>query len=683
MTDNFEKFSDSDLMELKGVFYSHAYEIVEDLQDLLLGLESGASDKDTLKTIKRHVHTLKGDSRSMGVISVGNICHRMEDIFPLLVDVQGHVEPEAADLLVGSVDAIYKLLTESQTGREETGPKDLLGRIDSFLGQNTRERDMTEHPAATEYHELEIREALKNGLHVYEMEALFHPQCKEKDIAAYMVTQRLKESGHVINSTPDAEDAGIERAEKITVLFSTKLVREEIGKAVFISGITGEITVRDYHLPEKDPEIVNSENNKKGQKPGTHGPDSKVDSKNEILRVEVSKIDRVMNLVGELIIGRSMIDQVTKELRSHESQADVTDRLSAVNAYMERTLTDLQKSVMKMRMVPVNYIFRKFPKIVRDLTIEKGKKIRLDIQGRETELDKGIVDALGEPLAHIIRNFVDHGIEDPARRISAGKPEEGVITLRAYHEAAQIVIEAEDDGRGIDTEKLKKKALEKGFLGLEEVQRLTEADALSLIFLPGLSTSDTVNETSGRGVGMDAVKTAVENMKGSVEVESIPGQGTKFSIRLPLTLAVIKALLFEVGKKLYALPVTAIAEVSRIMAEDLLTVDGKTILMSRDQLVSIIDLQELFGQSGTEGGKKFALVIGSGSGSGNRKTGFLADRLLGQQELVIKAIDSRYTQSGFVSGASILGDGKVVLILDAPAMVKKAIENERERLAAA
>ena len=222
--------------------------------------------------------------------------------------------------------------------------------------------------------------------------------------------------------------------------------------------------------------------------------------------------------------------------------------------------------------------------------------------------------------------------------------------------------------------------MEKGFLGLEELERLTEADALSLIFLPGLSTSDTVNETSGRGVGMDAVKTAVENMKGSIEVESIPGKGTKFSIRLPLTLAVIKALLFEVGHRLYALPVTAIAEVSRIMAEDLLTVDGKTTLMSRDQIIShnrpagIIRLLKR-----KESGKKFALVIGSGS----RKTGFLADRLLGQQELVIKAIDSHYTQSGFVSGASILGDGKVVLILDAPAMVKKAIDNEKERIAAA
>ena len=476
MTDNFENFSDSELMELKGVFYSHAYEIVEDLQDLILGLESGASDKDTLKTIKRYVHTLKGDSRSMGVISVGNICHRMEDIFPLLADVQGIAGHEAADLLVGSVDAIHKLLKESESGHEGTEPSDLLQRIDYFLGQITREKAMTAHPVSTEYHELEIQEALKNGLHVYEIEALFHPQCREKGVAAYMVTQGLKDSGHIINSRPDTKDDDIERSDRITILLSTKLGREEIEQSAFITGITGEITVRDYKCSEKDPG-----NPDRDLKSVSRSPEPK----NEILRVEVSKIDRIMNLVGELIIGRSMIDQVTKELRNNESHSDVSGRLSAVNAYMERTLTDLQKSVMKMRMVPVNYIFRKFPKIVRDLTIEKGKKIRLDIQGRETELDKGIVDALGEPLAHIIRNFVDHGVEDPADRISVNKPEEGVITLRAYHEAAQIVIEAEDDGRGIDTEKLKRKALEKGFLGLEEVQRLTEAEALCSHLFPG------------------------------------------------------------------------------------------------------------------------------------------------------------------------------------------------------
>jgi two-component system chemotaxis sensor kinase CheA len=684
MSDNFENFSDSDLAELRTVFYCHAYEIIEDLQDLVLGLEAGSSDKDTLKTIKRHVHTLKGDSRSMGIISVGNICHKMEDILSLLVSGQGQTEHEAVDLLVSCVDIIHKLLLESESGQDGTEPKDLMKRIDISLGLNTRENNITPYPLPTEYHELEIQEALKKGLHVFEIEMIFHPQCREKSVAGFMVTQRLNDFGHIINSIPATENADIESADRIILVFSTKLGMEEIGQAAFITGITGEITVRDYPPPEKGPEYGDPENRIPGngdkeQKSGAQTPDPK----NEILRVEVLKIDKVMNLVGELIIGRSMIDQVTKELQNNETFCDLSVRLSAVNAYMERTLTDLQKSVMKMRMVPVNYVFRKFPKILRDLSIEKGKKIRLYIQGRETELDKGIVDALGDPLAHIIRNFVDHGIESPEERNSAGKPEEGVISLRAYHEAAHIVIEAADDGRGIDTEKLKRKALEKGFMGLEEVQRITDSDVLSLIFLSGLSTSDTVNETSGRGVGMDAVKIAVENMKGSIEVESIQGKGTKFRMRLPLTLAVIKALLFEVGHRLYALPVTAIAEVSRTMAEDLLTVDGKTTLMARDQIISIIDLQELFGHTGMKGGKesgkKFALLLGAGS----RKTGFLVDRLLGQQELVIKPIDSHYAQSGFISGASILGDGKVVLILDAPALVKKAIENERVRMAAA
>ena len=258
---------------------------------------------------------------------------------------------------------------------------------------------------------------------------------------------------------------------------------------------------------------------------------------------------------------------------------------------------------MKMRMVPVNHVFRKFPKIVRELSVEKGKRIKLNIEGKETELDKSIVDAIGEPLAHIIRNFIDHGIEEPSHRKSIGKTEEGVITLKAYHEAAQIVIEASDDGRGINTDSLKKKAIEKGFISHEEAEKLSDNDAVNLIFLSGLSTSETISETSGRGVGMDAVKSAIENMKGSIEVESIPMKGTRFRLRLPLTLAIIKALMFEVGKKLYAIPISAVAEVTRITKDSLTTVDGKDTLILRDRIISIIRLEELFKVKG-QGRKK-------------------------------------------------------------------------------
>ena len=308
MKDNFENFSDSDLLELRGVFYSHAYEIMEDLQDLVLEIETGLLGEDALKTMKRYVHTLKGDSRSMGLIYVGNICHRMEDIFSLIESVSGRASHEAADLLIGSVDAIHKLLRECESGLEELEPKEMLQRIDSFLEQNTRQKEMTAHPAPDEYQELEMQYALKNGLHIYEIDALCHPQCKENGVAAYMITQRLKDLGHIINSAPGLEETAIERAGKITVLLSTKLSPEEIVQFAFIAGITGEITVKNYKYEKNRADLFRDVKSVPGG----------AEHKNEILRIEVSKVDRVMNLVGELIIGRSMIDQVTKELRNNE-----------------------------------------------------------------------------------------------------------------------------------------------------------------------------------------------------------------------------------------------------------------------------------------------------------------------------------------------------------------------------
>jgi two-component system chemotaxis sensor kinase CheA len=373
-----------------------------------------------------------------------------------------------------------------------------------------------------------------------------------------------------------------------------------------------------------------------------------------------------------------MIEQVTREIAAGASAGDVAARLTAVNASMERTVSDIQKGVMKMRMVPMYHVFRKFPKIVRDLSADKGKRVRIELIGNETELDKGIVDALGEPLSHIIRNFIDHGIEAPEERRRAGKPEEGVITLRAFHEASQIVIEAGDDGRGIDASKLKQKAMDKGFLSRQEADRMSDADAVNLIFISGLSTAETVSATSGRGVGMDAVKTAVESMKGSIEIVTRAGRGTTFRLRLPLTLAVIKALLFEVCGRLYAVPIPAISEVAKIMTDDLVTVDGKKTLLLRDQIVSIISLEDLFTVSGNRTKKKFVLILSMGA----RKAGLLIDQVMWQQELVIKAIDDSHLQSDFIAGASILGNGKVVLILDVFAVFKKAVEGEKKRLAA-
>lgn len=674
MTNAGGQWSSKEFEELRKIYFAQAYEIVDELQDAMLKLEADPGDAETLKIIKRHVHTLKGDSHSIGLGSIGTLCHRMEDVLSILIGGAQHADGEPVDLLLGCVDAVHHLLAAGESGAGDGDARDAFERIGRFLEHRRAPRagaaEQQGQGVCTEYQDLQIRTARQNGLRILEVEAVFHPLCGEKTVAALMLSQRLGSKGHIIRSVPGMESPDLCAADRIQFLVSTAHDGEVLEREAAVPGIISELRVRPY---ERDGGSAPAPH--RVQPPaGAFGGETSA-SRGEMVRIEAVKVDRIMDLVGELIIGRSMIDQVTKEIEAGASASDVNARLAAVNSYLERTVSDIQKGVMKMRMVPVHQVFRKFPKMVRDLSAERGKRIRLAMQGTETELDKGIVDALSEPLAHIVRNMVDHGIEGPEERRAAGKPDEGVITLRAFHEASRIVVEACDDGRGIDTGRLRRKAAEKGLLGPGDAERLTEAEAVNLVFLSGLSTADTVTETSGRGVGMDAVKSAVEIMKGVIEIDSSPGRGVTFRLRLPLTLAVIKALLFEVAGRLYAAPVAAIAEVAKIRTDELVTVDGRRTLLLRDQVISVVSLDELFRFGGNGSGKKFALVLAAGS----RKVGLLIDRLLWQQELVIKAMEGRHGRSDLVAGASILGDGKVVLILDVHAVCKKAVDDERRK----
>ncbi len=677
MTDELAQWSAEEQAELKKVFFASAYEIVENLQDELLAYEADPT-KDHLTLIKRYVHTLKGDSNSVGLTAVGDLCHRMEDVISSLLGVEdAQADHEAIDLLLAAGETIRGLLETGETGAPVAPAEGMLARINRYLAAGRTAAPVPTAAALTEYQELQIREAAAAGRRAYDVEAIYHPECAEKAVAARMAAERLSGLGQIIQTVPALDSAAIEHANRLTVVLVTARDREAIGRETVITGIIAQVIVREHQCPScRLQEAAPAGGDAAGAAEAARQQPLATSAQVEFLRIEASRVDRIMNLMGELIIGRSMIDQIARDMQTPGNAADGAARLRAANAYLERTLSDLQKGVMRMRMVSVNQVFRKFPKMVRDLSAEKGKPVRLVLLGKETELDKGIVDRLGEPLAHIIRNMIDHGIEGTADRLAAGKPAEGVITLKAYHEASRIIIEASDDGRGIDTEKLKRRAVEKGFLRQEDAAALNDADAVNLIYLGGLSTADAVTETSGRGVGMDAVQAAVEAMRGTIETETMPGKGLLIRLRLPLTLAVIRALLFEAGAKLYALPVSVIAEVAKVMTNELVEVNGQRTLLLRDEPVSLISIQELFGAGDAGEGKKFVLVLGAGE----RQVGILVDRLLWQQELVIKAIDGLPVQSGLVAGASILGDGKVVMILDSVAVVKKAVEGERKRL---
>jgi len=659
MSENLDHLTREEIEELKKAFFSQAYEMLDNVEDLLLRLETDPRDGQAVNVLQRYFHTLKGDSDSIGLTAVALLCHRVEDVLSSISEGKLAVRPELTSMLLRCADRLEGLLTESEKGEEVREPSDILEMIDAFVkGQCQREpADGVEEP---ESQSVLVKEAISRGERVYRAWLSFHPLCEERGVGAFMVSERIRSVGSILVSLPDIDGNEIEEARSFSVIFASALDKSEIIKRLHVPGVTGDIRIEEY-------------------RPATGMEGKSVQGvsklKSEILRVEASKVDRIMDLAGELIIDRSVLEQIARDVDMGADMDTLAARMFALNNHIGKIISELQKGIMRMRMVQINQVFRKFPRVVRELSAAVNKKIRLEMHGKETELDKGIVDALGEPLLHLVRNSIDHGIEVPEERVSKGKSEEGVITVRAYHEAAQIVIEISDDGRGIDLDKLKRKAVEKRILKDETVAGLSEGELVDIIFLPGLSTADKVTEVSGRGIGMDAVKAAVENMKGTVEVDTIRGEGTTFRLKLPLTLAVIKALLVDVCGRIYAIPVSSIKEVKRVMEDELAIVDGKETLMLRDQIISIIRLEDLFGHESRRSGKRFVLVISFGT----RKAGLLVDRLIGQQELVIKPVDRNYTNEELVAGGSILGDGRVIFILNAPGIFKRAVEIEGKR----
>jgi two-component system chemotaxis sensor kinase CheA len=403
----------------------------------------------------------------------------------------------------------------------------------------------------------------------------------------------------------------------------------------------------------------------------------------DFVRVEAAKLDSLLNLAGEMVIARSVINQIAPELDRALSKSEMIGRFSDANSQMGKLIGELQKSVLKMRMVTIDHVFRKFVRPMRELAAEHGKQLELQVSGGETELDRALVDLIYEPLLHLLRNAVDHGLEMPEERQAAGKPEICKITMRAYHEGNQVVVELADDGRGIDPAAVKAKALESGAITEQQAREMSNEDALGLIFLEGLSTAREITQLSGRGIGASAVKSAVEQLRGSVSVESEAGAGTRFTLRMPLTLAIIKALLFRASGRLLALPLLAVSEIARVNASDIIHLNDIEHYRLRERLVSLVRPGLVLSFDRRRGGRgatirseaaSFFLVV---LATGNKSYAVVADELIGEQELVIKPLDSPWVQHEALSGASLLGDGRVVLIMDPEMVFRTAVKYER------
>jgi two-component system, chemotaxis family, sensor kinase CheA len=537
----------------------------------------------------------------------------------------------------------------------------------------------------SEYEQLMIAEALHRGDTVYNIGLRIDSNSQMRAAALQLVRNVLHSVGTLLALRPE-DNMAAENVDLIEAAVASNLAQDVLSKRCAIPLVVAGIVVEKAAVSETpeqemlvallDSEAAAATAEVKAVQEGLPGVTKKEVAPGRALaavaestlRVEAGRIDAVMNLVGELIIGKSMLSRAIHEFEQRHPRDPLRAKLSDAMGFQSRVLDELQKSVMKIRMVPVEQLFRRIPRIVRDVAKLRGKDVALELTGQNTDLDKGILDSLGEPLTHLVRNAVDHGIEPSETRIAAGKPARGTVRLNAYHQGNQVVIEVRDDGRGIDRNALVAKAIERGIISDEESKRLSDTEAFNLIFESGLTTAAEVTEVSGRGVGMDVVKTVLDRLKGTVTIATEPGKGATFFLRVPLTLASIQALLFRAGERLYAVPLSSVFEITRATEADIHRVDQREVLQLRNQLLAVVRLDRLTTIHAVGSRKRcFVIVIGSAE----RKFGLLVDSLVGEEELVIKTLGDYFATSELVSGASILGDGTVVLILNVASVVAR------------
>jgi two-component system chemotaxis sensor kinase CheA len=677
--------------ELRALFFESANELLQSLNEAGLELEARPADEEVIRRVRRAVHTLKGDSAACGFHKLSELAHELEDVLtPQVALARG---AELAEVVLAAADSFGAMLTSYQRKVEPPSLEALHKMIRKLLEASASAED----PAAaaahlparfawTEYEQLMISEAVHRGEAVYNIALRIDPNSLMRAAAFQLIRNVLHGSGTVIALRPE-DNVAAATVEIVEAALASSQPEEKLAQRCRIPSIVSEVRIEHAataetpehemlgDLLEAQAAQLSAAAAENGENAGPSAIANSASAANTVaestLRVDAARIDAVMNLVGELIIGKSMLNRTLTEFDQKHARDPVRAKLADAMAFQARILDELHKCVLKIRMVPVEQLFRRFPRVVRDVAKQCGKDVALDLAGQNTDLDKGILDALAEPLMHLVRNSVDHGIEPADERLTVGKPARGTIYLNAYHQGTQVVIEVRDDGRGIDLTALRARAVEKGILKAEEAQRLSEQDTLNLIFESGLSTASEVTEVSGRGIGMDVVRTVLDRLKGTVQVSSQKGRGSTFQLRAPLTLASIQTLLFRVGGRLFAVPLSSVVEITRISEHEIHRVDQREVLQLRDHILTLVRLEHLsrLRSIDTQPAKKksFVIVIGAAE----KRFGLLVDSLVGEEELVIKALPADIVSSDLVSGASILGDGTVVLILNVPAVLSR------------
>lgn len=632
-----------DIQEILEDFLVEAFELIEQIDQNLVELENNPNDLELLNSIFRVAHTIKGSSSFLNFDVLTHLTHHMEDVLNKARRNELKLTPEVMDVVLESIDIMKALLHAIRDNGNDTSIgidiTDICTRLD----------------------------AISNGENISDLVAP-----KEVIEKPRVVEQEEDNTDYSKMSDQDVEDE-IERLLKVR--------KEEDKKRRENSGVTPSPSVsvskvvieKDEDEEEDEKPVERASASRKVESSGAATPPAKKEaasSMEQTIRVEVKRLDHLMNLIGELVLGKNRLLKIYDDVEERYEGEKFLEELNQVVSSISLVTTDLQIAVMKTRMLPIAKVFNKFPRMVRDLSRELGKSIELEISGEETELDKSIVEEIGDPLVHIIRNSCDHGVETADIRRAKGKSETGLIQLKAYNEGNNIVIEITDDGNGLDPDILRAKAIEKGMITEREADGMSDKEAFALIFRPALSTAKVVTNVSGRGVGMDVVKTNIEKLNGIIDVDSELGQGTVIRLKIPLTLAIIQALLVGAQEEYYAIPLASVLETVRIPLDEIYTIEGKNVLRLRDEVLSLVRLSDIFGVKQVyEGGEHAYVVV---IGLAEAKLGVVVDTLVGQEEIVIKSLGDYLQGIEGIAGATIRGDGRVTLIVDVAALMNLA-----------
>lgn len=687
-----------DMNQYLSMFIDESNDHLQSLNENMLELENRPDDLGIVQVIFRSAHTLKGMAATMGFEDLSSLTHQMENVLDLVRNEKLKMQEFIFDTLFQSLDALQLMVQDITQGGE--GKADVSSIVSSLQAivrgeEPGGKQSKPEEKEASSFNGSAIQldefqfsvldQSITEGHKVLYIEVAIRKDCQLKAARAYLVFDLLERYGEVVKSYPSVQEIEQEKFDRSFSLYyitqkeaaelkSLILNLSEIESAEVVlldhesltelnSGVSEAAATSAPALAEKktDSAVTSSANQKEQKQTKETARPAASSTPSRTIRVDIDRLDVLMNLFSELLIDRSRLEQLAYEVK----RSDLTETVE----HMSRVSSDLQNIVLKLRMVQVDSVFNRFPRMVRDLAKSLDKKIDLIITGAETELDRTVIDEIGDPLVHLLRNAVDHGVEHIDERVAAGKPETGTIKLRAFHSGNHVFIEIEDDGKGIDRDKILQKALKNGVVKESEAAGMTDEQVYMLLFAPGFSTAEIISDISGRGVGLDVVKSKIESLSGVVSVESKLGQGTKFSVQLPLTLSIISAMLIKVGIEKYAIPLSSIVETGLIQRNQIRKVHGYTMIPYRDTHIPLMSLSELFSVPGFDerAEEETEIVVVH---KGDRLAALTVEDFIGQSEIVIKNLGKYLPSIQGVAGATILGDGQVALIIDPNAFIK-------------